>query len=116
MMNDPEVYPHMLTAAKKCVVAPVRLYHVLLEPTAAVALALNAPTTSVNHIMSLKPGFSREDVLAELSKELADTKLDVPPGFHGCCFGKVVENDELTAISGWDSSPASHDDVKRPDI
>ena len=109
LMNDPEVYPRMLEAVKECVVGPVKLYHVLLEPTSAVAVALNSPVASIDHIVELKAGVTRKGMLAELSNLFEAPPSDTPStAFRGGCFGKVVENNELTVIRGWDSSLVSN--------
>ncbi|KAI0698284.1 hypothetical protein BC835DRAFT_1413221 [Cytidiella melzeri] len=105
LMNDREVYPKMLEAVEDCVAGPVRLYHVLLEPASEVAPALNAPITSIDRLIAMEPGVTSEDMLAEFSKTFAALQSGTPSGLLGRCSGKVVENDELTVICGWESSP-----------
>lgn len=107
MMNDPDVYPKLLEAVKDCVIAPIKMYHILLEPTSAVSAALNSPITSFDHITELAEGATHDNGLVNLSKTFGTPREGVP-----LAFGKALESNEFTVIRGWDSSLVSNLCVK----
>jgi hypothetical protein len=115
LMDDPQIYPQMLGAASVCVVAPVKLYHVWLESDQAVTSALNAPVTSISHIFDLGARNTQEGLFSELSNKFAIWHSTAQSGFYGGCFGKVLENDELTVICGWDWGAVSQCCVNEPE-
>ncbi|KAI0341179.1 hypothetical protein BDW22DRAFT_334940 [Trametopsis cervina] len=103
LINDAEVYPKLTGEIAKLVTGPINIHHVNLQPVDAIATVLNAPVTAITHITELKPDAKPETVFEHLASLNTAAKSAGLAGFHAGTYGKVVENDELRTITGWDA-------------
>lgn len=108
LINDAEVYPKLTGEIAKLVTGPINIHHVNLQPVDAIATVLNAPVTAITHITELKPDAKPETVFEHLASLNTAAKSAGLAGFHAGTYGKVVENDELRTITGWDAINVGH--------
>lgn len=118
LMNDKVVYPQMGEIMSKCIVAPPKMFHVLLGPATQLVSALHAPILSINQVFELKPGCTGEGLTDVINKLIHLSGENAPTKSAGGSIGKLVERDEYMLLFGWDVVAVSHvyvADDGRPD-